>query len=534
VTGGAVAGPKDARGYYPDGGATGQFYTQTTLSDDGSRVFFGDATTNQLYVREGLGGASPHTVRVSAPQRPVSGDDPAGTQAAEFRGAATDGSVVLFTSTEKLTEDSTAGGTAPDLYRFDVDAGTLTDLTVAASGSAGVLGVVGTSDDGMTVYFAALGDLAPGATDGNLNIYVSRGGALAFVGDVGDGSASYLVGGPYQDNWIAGSGGPKTGRVSRDGNRVAFISNRKLTAADNGGQFAMYVYDAPSDELTCASCFSDGTPSSGPASILRSNPVGALAFIPSVNRFLSDDGHHVFFNTPDALVRRDINGVGDVYDYDWADGTIELVSSGRSALPSWFEDSSSDGSTVFFVTAERLVGQDIDDNDDAYAAREGGGFAAQNSAPPPIGCSGDGCQPPPSVHPDDTSPASVRPDGSGDIVSTSRPQARIVALSAAQRRAFARKGRATFAVKVNRSGRVALSVRAQIGRKRATVAHSAGSASRAGTVRLVLRLSAAARRQLAKTGRLKLTISASFAGTRPASMALTLRRTPHTPNGHAR
>ena len=57
-TDGSVAGPGGpALGEEVTGGATGEFYTQNTISADGSRIFFSDAGTGQIYMREPEAGA---------------------------------------------------------------------------------------------------------------------------------------------------------------------------------------------------------------------------------------------------------------------------------------------------------------------------------------------------------------------------------------------------------------------------------------------------------------------------------------------
>lgn len=107
------------------GGAVRRYYTQDThvISADGSTVFFTAAGSGQLYERlnptaqqsatdgEGnctqleLGRAC--TINLSASHRTI--PDPAGTRPAAFQGASTDGSKVLFTSTEMLTDDANTG-----------------------------------------------------------------------------------------------------------------------------------------------------------------------------------------------------------------------------------------------------------------------------------------------------------------------------------------------------------------------------------------------------------------------------------------
>lgn len=107
------------------GGAALRYYTQDThvISADGSAVFFTAAGSGQLYERlnptaqqsatDGndkctqldLGRAC--TINLSASRRTI--PDPAGTRPAAFQGASSDGSKVLFTSTEMLTDDANTG-----------------------------------------------------------------------------------------------------------------------------------------------------------------------------------------------------------------------------------------------------------------------------------------------------------------------------------------------------------------------------------------------------------------------------------------
>jgi hypothetical protein len=125
---GAFAGSYDwIRDTTPDslkeGGAARSYYTQDqhAVSDDGSAAFFTAAGTGQLYMRlnptaeqSALNGedectepAKACTVRVSASQRTK--PDPAGARPAAFMGATPDGSQVVFTSSEMLTDDANTG-----------------------------------------------------------------------------------------------------------------------------------------------------------------------------------------------------------------------------------------------------------------------------------------------------------------------------------------------------------------------------------------------------------------------------------------
>ena len=89
------------------GSSAGQFFPGShVVSDDGERIYFIDGGANApapLYVREG----GTQTRAVSASERAT--DDPTVAQPATFFGAKSDdGSLALFTSLAKLTDDATA------------------------------------------------------------------------------------------------------------------------------------------------------------------------------------------------------------------------------------------------------------------------------------------------------------------------------------------------------------------------------------------------------------------------------------------
>ena len=153
----------------------------------------------------------------------------------------------------------------------------------------------------------------------------------------------------------------------------------------------MYVYDATSGIMACASCLSSGTTEAGVPAAPSATEQGLSKELPQIRpQWLSADGRKVFFTTTAALVPEDINGEPDVYVYDTESGQRHLVSSGRGESAAWFENASADGSDVFFATPQRLVGRDIDQAWDLYDARIGGGFL--EPPPPPTPCSGDGCR----------------------------------------------------------------------------------------------------------------------------------------------
>jgi hypothetical protein len=386
------------------GGGGGNYRVEHAISEDGSRAIFvapSSAGTFEIYER--IDGTS--TVEVSESKRavPVSNEEKKGSQ---FWGASSDGNTVLFTSPVALTEDATTGengsgeptSAGNDLYSYDVATDTLTDLTVDndaadATTGANVQGVIGNSDDGRTVYFVATGKLAEGATSGQLNLYVADGSEVEYIGAL-DPADNF--------DWGRFQAGPEgvTARVSASG-ALAFQSVAPLTGYDNvdptTGVPTSQVYLYSAGELTCASCRPDGSPPAGNSTI---EPADYAA---NLTRNLSDDGSRLFFDSTDAIVPADTNGKSDVYE--WTGGAVHLISDGASPFESLFQDASADGGNVFFSSAARLVGQDIDRHRDIYDARVDGGFPAPPVTPP--GCVGEGCRTGTSTKPSDQAAATV-------------------------------------------------------------------------------------------------------------------------------
>ena len=289
------------------GGGTFNGTQYNAVSDDGSRIFWDSAGSapSEVYVRTD----GTDTVQVSASQR--TNPDPNGVQPKGYWYATPDGSAAFFTSGEKLTNNSQAEPGVPDLYRYNVDTDTLVDLTTADPDGAGIQGVLGASDSGGRVYFAASGALAPGAVDGETNLYVRDGTQTTFITGLdqfGDG-----------DNWNAG-GGFKTSRVSPSGGTVLFSSRRQQLGYDNAGHLEFYIYDLAADELSCISCNPNGDPATADAAI-NSPPTGGLN-LSLINTYqrrnLSADGSTAFFTSAERLVPSDTNGKYDAYM--WNDG----------------------------------------------------------------------------------------------------------------------------------------------------------------------------------------------------------------------
>jgi hypothetical protein len=317
--------------------------------------------------------------------------------------ASPDGSQAFFQSEDALTKpaEEVSPGTEPKMYDFDVDTGTLTYLP-------GVAGqIVATDTDGSSFAF----------------VKPASGGAPAEV-----------------DLWSAGPnggsvtpitqlGGVYEARMSTDGSVLVFMTGSELSGAFNSGGFEqIFRYDVPANTLACVSCPPPGVTPTGNAvmSQLFSHYRTAGGPLPSgmvENRGISANGDRVFFDTPDPLVPQDTNTgsaagqAGNIEPtgddvYEWENGVVYLISSGKSSRNSYFLDNSSSGDDVFFATTEGLVPGDTDGAYDVYDARVP--QPGDNPLPAAVPCEGAVCQGPPSVPSPLTPPASATFSGLGN------------------------------------------------------------------------------------------------------------------------
>jgi hypothetical protein len=98
--------------------------------------------------------------------------------------------------------------------------------------------------------------------------------------------------------------------------------------------------------------------------------------------------------------------------YEWENGTVYPISSGKSPENSYFLDSSENGDDVFFATAEGLVPGDTDGAYDVYDARVP--HPGDNPPPAAVPCEGSVCQGPSDVPAALTPPASATFSGLGN------------------------------------------------------------------------------------------------------------------------
>jgi hypothetical protein len=436
------------------------------MSDNGSRIVW--VVNGHLYLRDTVKG---ETLQLDA----VQGGPGGGVTEVTIQSFSTDGSKVFFEDVQQLTANS--GGLPPstndepDLYECEIveAAGKLmcdlSDLTPPSAKERAFVQpeILGASKDGSYVYFVADGVFAPGAVPGTCrgsniiagavcNVYVRHDGKTKLV--------AVLSSADHADFDFAPTAEPEQRtKVSADGRWLVFMSQQELTGYNTHDAITgkpdeeVYLYDAVSGRLVCASCNSTGARPIGKEG--RNAPLveggsgveqGLAANVPgwtpyTVNghalyqsRYLTDNGR-VFFNSSDGLVPQDVNGQEDVYQYEppgvgdcttasptfseRSGGCISLISAGTSPEESAFLDASGTGSNVFFLTASKLSSQDFDTSLDVYDAHEcegTGSCFAPSPAQPPACSTGDACKPSPSVQPPIFgAPSSATFSGAGNV-----------------------------------------------------------------------------------------------------------------------
>jgi hypothetical protein len=355
---------------------------------------------------------------------------------ARYEVASTDGTQVLFAANaglagptgvapqENCASAEMGAAVACDLYDYNRETGALTDLTTdynqADAKGAAVQGVLGLSEDGSYIYFAAMGQLVPGqgksyventgATKSS-NVYLYHDGQLYFVANVANtdlngNSASGISGNAVlirsMVNWSS--------YVPPSGRQLLFESRSNVTGYESGHNAEAYLYSVDSKTLTCISCRANGQQSPIVTNGLAVTTVlpGRANFQASTrglhyNRPMTDDGSRIFFSSTDALAPGAVAGSSNIYE--WENGKISLIAtnSAKSIGSSKLIGTSRNGNDVFFTTTNRLVSQDFDVEGDLYDARVGGGFPAE-PVTTPCEPAADQCQgtPTPSPAPPNT------------------------------------------------------------------------------------------------------------------------------------
>ena len=422
------------------------------ISADGSRVYWSSLETTDEKERAGVQDRPTGLYLRENPTEPqspvVNGRCSVASDACTIQVSAGEARYWASAADGRYAFYSETGG----LYRFDAEpeAGHGSRETVAEP-SANVMGVLGVSEDGKDVYFVATGALSGASSggsepvEGEPNLYLSHdGGTPVFIATLSYADGSGIE--PYaklhdsnEGDWQPGLG-YRTAHVTGNGGSVVFMSDQSLSVVGyphgypTGGGERVYVYEAGSNSLYCASCGStDG---------------GADAYLPigwgidSLPQWISEDGNRVFFDSLTPLVAQDTNGKQDVYEWEREGagtctvgsgvngGCVFLLSGGTSQADSWLIGASANGNDVFLATRAQLVPEDQNDAFDLYDVRVDG---VKPVSPPE--CTGTGCQGLPAPPPTFATPSSVTFNGVGNFppVAPITVKARAKSLSRSQK-----------------------------------------------------------------------------------------------------
>jgi hypothetical protein len=425
------------------------------ISQNGSMIFFTalgqdskpacqalslgvEPAASGLYARVENGLSSARTVAISEPSpEECSECDISSPADAQFQGASRDGSKAFFTTEQHLLPD--AIGTGPFLYEYNFDRPEGRKVTLVSAGDATgarVQGVARVSEDGSHAYFVAQGKLTgeeantygERAKEGAENLYVSvqecSGGGtscpepqqrLSFIGrlseaDHGDWAGSDLR--PVQ--------------VTSDGRFLAFESSADLTPDDTSTVSQVFEYDSQTKTLVRVSHGAGGYNEDGNSDVYPATipSPGYSRIDHPESRFtaISASGSYVFFVSADGLSPSAVVGHLSVYEYHA--GVVSLISDGHdlSEAGSTLIGADESGEDVFFTTADPLVPQDVDTQEDIYDARVDGGFAAP---PTNQGCVEDACQGSLAGGLQSPTPATSSSEGEGEVPAASSLPAKV-------------------------------------------------------------------------------------------------------------
>lgn len=451
--------------------------------------------------------------------------------------------------------DAACGSVTPRVYLREN--GLTTDISssrctrgVPACNAASAVRFMGATPSGSVAFLATAQQLTNDDTDSTQDLY------------------RYEVGGDVLSRMSASSSGsaaaiaPTAAYPSSDGSRVYFVATGVLAAGAPGGGPKIYLADDDGLRYVAQLASNDSW----------AVPAGQTSGREDVQ--LTPDGSRLLFMTTVQLTADDTDGSADVYLYDadadqltrisgmGAGGNAAFaatIAQGSSAvpLPGYPRRSlSEDGRRVFFSTAESLLPADVNSTADVYAWEDGDlglvssgaadSHAVRYNTASPTGDSvffttdasltwddddagypdlyvarvGGGFPAPP------TPPTSCKdgcpaepiarlqrppPASAGSVGESERRRLAILPVSAAARRRMAETGNLTLTIDSAAPGRIAVRVRARLGGRARKIAGATLRVRSAGEARARLRLSADARHHLSDG--------------RPLSVRITARRT---------
>lgn len=371
------------------------------VSADGARVFFTDNCTHDLYMRvDGV-----ETVDIG--------------EYAFLAGNAEDSRLVLEKSS----------GEAREFFLYDTETKALESLFAVPGGAPKAF----VSKDLSTIYLQSAQQLTPEAPQGLENLYRY---------DIAAKTLHFLLPAGFGDQSMSPDGRYLYGTFSE----IAGVPGGGMTDGSNGEHSQqIYRLDTVEDVVQCISCASSFDPEPKLNALFGFVGVDESASPVGNPVFASANGDYVFFDTPAALVPRDVDGErapsgenpaeasgsysrsSDVYEWrrsglhgcTQVQGCLGLITTGAGGQFNALLGTAEEGRDVFFTTHESLVASDTDTAGDVYDARIGGGFPPP--PPRPVECEGDACSTP-AAAPIDVTPSSFTFHGAGNLLGAVLPE----------------------------------------------------------------------------------------------------------------
>jgi hypothetical protein len=575
--------------------------TTNAISSEGTKVFLEAPPPHD----EVEGASAPHLyMRDLSTSTTVPLDEPGITGSARYEGASADGSLVFFTSNEGL--DGASG--ASELYEFNTTAAQIglapAMSAIPVGGGKGVLGETAIANNAATVYFVSLSALVTNtnsvggqalAGEPNLYAYGTQSGQTTFIAtlawpdvsecdpDCGRGHPAALIAQPdlarpvyptpdgsvlvfvASGDLTGQAGGPSTALTAEvfSGNHTLTVASttgfaagqtitigtggrgeldtiqsvdppNKLTVIEYGPDGLLgladdhpagdpvtrlhtevYRYDSSDNSLVCVSCVPAGVTPAGSATLGAGDGGGSYA-PDGRSAPISEDGSRVFFESPDQLVPEappapSATASAPNNVYEWENGHVYLISTASGAGSS-LDGATPTGNDVFFTTHAQLVPGDTGDTREVYDARVGGGFPLSPGTPE-TRCVGEACRvsEPGSTTAPFTIPASVILGTTGGLEEQGpAPTITLRQITPAQRRNLARTGHLALTVTATAAGAITVNATIKTHGRTQRVAHAYARITNAATVTLALALNKAARTALAKAKTLTLSLEVGY------------------------
>ena len=329
--------------------------------------------------------------------------------------ATPDGRSAYFVTSSKL--DPADKNEHVDVYRWDEQAGKSTCMTCGVKNEDGkkITDANVTSSVLVSDDFSHIYLTSPNKLDPSRGVQGGNNLYVLSAGEVSFVASSVLLGNAVQ--------------LSSDGNVLSFLSDKPHTAdriaarcpivngsGGNGPCQELYLYDDRNGSVECVSCRHDAT-------AITNNSVALTS--PGQAFQSSADGSTVAFTTAEALVLLDVNNSADLYE--WRNGSVRLITDGVTRYPLGLagpipQAVDTNGSNIVFSLASPgLTGFERDGLANLYDARMGGGFVPPN---PPTHCSEESCQGPLQAAPMAAQPGSATYEGPGNGAGAAKPRCR--------------------------------------------------------------------------------------------------------------